>query len=184
MYPHRVKFSLSELKRISLGEFFDDIELSQKAMSELGLESGSDFDKSNFFANFGPTLILGTLVLVAVVLVLALLYCCLNKCMGGSKFKSCLERLKRRIFYNMLIRYTFLNCLKFFMVSLVIFNGQVEPSRGSKAAAVIFLLSLLFLPIYMGCIVYKHKASLGEEANKKKFGSLYDGRNIHVYKGN
>ena len=73
-----------ELKRIALGEFFDDIDLAVRLTSFFGLDTdkgeyleektGMDrLGEDSFVNNFGATLIIGTTLFILLVLVIVLL---------------------------------------------------------------------------------------------------------------
>ena len=98
-YPRVMKFLLHELRKISLGEFLDDLEIGGNILRLLGINSekktvteevvGEDRlgSRKDIFANFGSTLILASLGMVFVVIVVCLIIIFLRRVTCSEKCK-------------------------------------------------------------------------------------------------
>lgn len=85
-YPNITRFMLYELRKISLGEFFDDLELSKTIPEFFGIEakeSKATEEKvgeerlgsaDSVLFNFGPTLLLGTILFLVVIIASLTIY--------------------------------------------------------------------------------------------------------------
>ena len=79
-YPSLIKFLFHELRKISLGEFLDDLEIGGQCLEWLGIPNearsateevvGEDRlgSRKDVFANLGSTLILASICIVVVVI--------------------------------------------------------------------------------------------------------------------
>ena len=83
------------------------------------------------------------------------------------------------IFYNAIIRFAFLNALKFNMSSIIVFNKESSSTDSTFVAALLFVGFTLVLPIILIRIVYINRASLHELKNMVTFGTIYSGRRVY-----
>ena len=129
----KVRLMLNQLRRIVFGEFLDDLDIASKITEFFGLstkkseiteeEVGIDrLGSSDLFDNFGPTLIIGSIIFVIfVALLIGTIY--LHKKMKVSeKTRKRVHDLKRKVFYNSFIRYLLLNGLKFYMSAFMVLS--------------------------------------------------------------
>ena len=81
-YPTRVVAFFVNLRRIFLGEYIDDLKIGHNISVALGTKSVNDIDapenkigndrigSDDMAANFGPTMILGSIVLLLLIVIL------------------------------------------------------------------------------------------------------------------
>lgn len=91
---------------------------------------------------------------MAIVLIIVLIYCIFRKYFKSPKGKACMLNLKRKVFWNGLIRYVLLNTLKFYMASLIVFKKYSGDEGGSISGAIVSLAFMMCLPIFMGYVVH------------------------------
>ena len=162
----------SELQRIVFAEYFDQYETGKKVQRFLGIpvEDGNEVDdkigadrfgSENVFENFGPTffIFLGIIILLSII-VLATYCICRRSERFSEKNKECSEKLKKKIFFNPFIKYSYLNALKVYMSSCLVFLQFEESSVGQKAVAIFILLVISLLPILYARIMFKNKKNL------------------------
>ena len=92
-----------------------------------------------------------------------------------------MERVKRwksKIFYNPIIRYLFLSSLKINMISMVAFR-RASGDAVSVLMATVLLLAITAVPIFFAKLLHNNRDRLEDEANVKKFGTIYAGRNVN-----
>ena len=176
---------LRELRRVVLAEYMDDLEIGKKFLEWLGINpaeevvgerSGSSrLGTNSLYENFGATI----MVIILLFMLLILIVVGFVKCARRLSMK-CRERItdcKRRIFFNPLIRFTYLNSLKFNIVAMGTISGLNEgPSEIIQA--VLILLTFNLLPILYSCILKKKPEMLQEEEFKEIVGTLYSGMAI------
>ena len=128
-------------------------------------------------SNFGSTLILASIGFVIIILIVLVAILVAKSCKLSKKNKQRVQYLKRKIFYNSIIRYILLNTLKFYMSAMVVLKKS--DGNGAKfAQSVSFLLFLSALPIYFLTVVYRNRESLEMKEKSSKFGALYSGKNV------
>ena len=82
------------------------------------------------------------------------------------------------IFYNAIIRFAFLNALKFNMSSMVVFYKESSSVGSTFVAALLFVGFTIVVPIVLIRIVYINRASLHELKMILKYGTMYSGRRV------
>ena len=95
----------------------------------------------------------------------------------------CRERItkfRKGIFYNPLIRFTYLNALKFNIVGMGTIAG-LNDGPSEIVFAVFLLLAFNLLPIFYSCYLKKNIDMLREEEFAETHGSLYKGHAIPEY---
>lgn len=124
---------MNELRKIALGEFMDDLDLSSKINSFFGIEkeAGAEEQKvgedrlgsTSIFASFGATMLIGSIVFAGIIVVIVLLVVNRKKLKVSDKVFGILNKIKQKIFWNAIIRYLFLNYLKLNMSSFVVLKA-------------------------------------------------------------
>ena len=105
----------------------------------------------------------------------------ISRCYCQSE--KCQERIKKKkqtLFYQSLIRYTLVNCLKLNMMAILglkTANASTtkDPSNMVVSSLILFVMALL-LPLVFALVLYKRRDHLGEDQNKNSIGNLYSGR--------
>ena len=135
LFPHFLKVVLFELKRVSWGEYIEDFEIVQYFNEQIWgsdeeeeiLEAGSDaigierLGSPNLFKNIGLSVIFMSLIFLLTAIMIALVdLCCRNKELS-DKAKKRIEKMKREMKYNPLIRYMLLNSLNFNFSAICVF---------------------------------------------------------------
>ena len=82
------------------------------------------------------------------------------------------------IFYNAIVRFVFLNALKFNMSSMVVFYNDSSSAGSTFVAALLFICFSVAVPIVLIWIVYINRDTLHELKMKLKFGTMYSGRRV------
>ena len=145
---------------------------SEQKVGEERLGSG------NVSASLGVTLVLGSMVFVAIVLVVLLLLWLRKRCKNLSeKNKQRLDGLKSKVFWNPLIRYTLLNALKLNMTAMTTYKTNLSDDANVSIASCIMFM-FVFLPFVYAIILYRKNDELDDEKNIKAFGTLYQGRYV------
>ena len=131
-YPKSLGFILFELKRISMGEFIDGLEIGDWVGGLFGIDPSADeaaddkigangIGDKDFLENFGPTFILfSTLFAILIAIVLVIIYL-QKRCILSEKNRIRYARLKNKVFWNPVIRYLFLNALKLNFSAMIAF---------------------------------------------------------------
>ena len=129
-YPSTSRFLFHELRKISLGEFLDDIDIAGYILEPLGIKtestSGTDEkvgeerlgSEDGILSGFGATMILLTALFVFLI-TFALLLAFLCK---KTKCRTCLAKFKHKVFWNPIIRYFFINAMKLYLAAFVTFK--------------------------------------------------------------
>ena len=131
----------------------------------------------SIFENFGPTLILGTIAFAVIVAILVVLIIFLKRFVKTEKGRTTIRNLKYKVFYNPIIRYLILNCLKLNAAAILVFSAEA-PGGSDLLVSSGIMLMICLAPIIMCCVVVKYHGTLTKEENKKSFNALYEGRNI------
>ena len=163
-----VETCLKEIRRIVLGEYFDDFSLSQKIMNALFDMPSSDDDDSveekigeerlgskSIMKNFGITLLIISTILVVVILVCALATFIMKRTGYTGKFKQRVQTMWRNIFFNMLISLCLLNGLKYYILA---FTALARSDSGveSKLIGAFVLTVFVLLPLYFARMLKKN----------------------------
>ena len=88
------------------------------------------------------------------------------------KNKERIERLKKKLFFNPMIRWLYLSSLKFYFSALVTFKGEVS------IVAILILTSITLVALILATILYKHSDDLDSESCISKYGAAYDGKTL------
>ena len=114
-----------------------------------------------------------TLLLVIISLISLTSYI-INRTGYRGKFKKHINALKKRLFFNMLIAFTLMNALKFYVLALTIVNGA-DVGIVKKILAGLCLLLMVILPLFYARLLYKWQNQLHKAELRDKFGKLYEG---------
>lgn len=117
------------------------------------------------------------LAIGVVILLVILILFCFRVC-AYSKYSvfSCYMRLKNKVFYNMLIRFSLQSYLKTFVAScttinLIVWSDSQSMNQGASSIAIVTVLVLLpFIYVYVMC---KNSVHLALWSKKERIGSLY-----------
>ena len=127
-YPRLTSVILMELRKIALGEFLEELQIGKNLAEFFGIpsDSGSESDLkedqvgiqrlgSKFISqNLGVSFFVSTALIVLTLGLILGFYWCFKNCQ--SKFPRLFERLqklKTKVLWNPIIRYTYLNSIKF-----------------------------------------------------------------------
>ena len=169
-YTRVMKFVLHELRKISLGEFLDDLEIGGNILRLLGINSGKKSvteevvgedrlgSRKDIFANFGSTLILASIGMLVVIIAVCTLIILLRRVKCSKKCKENFQKLKKALFWNPLIRYIVINSLKLNISTIVIFKAAQSteaPSLTNILGAVGISLLVNIFAIIFFCILQK-----------------------------
>ena len=105
-------------------------------------------------------------------------FSCRNKELS-EKAKKRIEKMKRDMKYNPLIRYLLLNSLNFNFSAICVFmhaNSRIE----SKVFAALCIILMNVCPLVLSFILYKANNVLQDKKRKNQIGTLYEGRNVEA----
>lgn len=90
-----------------------------------------------------------------------------------------MQRMKNKVFYQSLIRYSFVNCIKF-NTNAVMAIVNNDGTTSQVAIGVSVFLSINLLVLVYAYVLYKRRDDLGDEANRSSIGNLYSGLQLHT----
>mmetsp|Transcript_473 Transcript_473/g.755 ORF Transcript_473/g.755 Transcript_473/m.755 type:complete len:154 (-) Transcript_473:1104-1565(-) len=152
----------------------DDLDIGNYIMGALGLppkeSSATDeqvgeerLGSSNALASFGPTLLLGSLFFAFIIAVIMLIIICAKRVNLSEKSRTRVQKLKRKVFFNPIVRYLLLNALKLNMTSLV----AIKASKGSSTADLAVPISMLAIvnlaPLIFSIVTGRNRDNLSAE---------------------
>ena len=117
-------------------------------------------------------------MLCLLIIVILLVLLCLARRYGmPEKCKSLINKVKSKIFWNLMIRYLFLNALKLNMTGLVAIKTATE--AGVNLAIGVGTLSVInMVPLVFVCFLYNNQDELESEALVKSAGTLMLGKYV------
>lgn len=119
----------------------DDFDFGKQVMTAFGMDPKQESateeklgkerlgGSSNVFTSFGATLLLGSLVFLIIILMLVAIILISRRVKVSDKNRERIKKLKRKIFFNPIVRYLLLNSLKLNMSGFVVFitfGAQVQ----------------------------------------------------------
>ena len=117
------------------------------------------------------------LIFVLILLVIALIVvCCKNRNLS-EKNKKRIKDAKRKVMWNPVIRYLFLNSLKINYSAACVFK-HTDAGAWSQFVAVLMLVGINVCPLILSRILFKNNGVLEDKEKISKFGTLYEGRNV------
>ena len=186
----RCRVLFDELRRIALFEFFDDYDITGTIVSGLGIDSlmpdkdgpgqkvGKDrLGESSLLKSLGATFFFFTVLFgIFILVMIALVYLCRNTRLSEANKKR-LADLKKKIFFNMLIRYSLLNALKLNLTALM----GITASGLEKLPSIALLVVLNLLPFVYSYVLIRKGDELKTEDNVKRYGNLYQDLRLETF---
>ena len=118
-----------------LGEFVDDLKLGAYIAGWLGLKREDESEEGpseavgedrlgpkNILSSLGPSLLFLSLIFIIIIALLVMVFFVSRYSRLSGKTHERINKVKRVIFWNPMIRYTMLNALKLYISALVIFK--------------------------------------------------------------
>ena len=176
------------LSTVTLGEFIDEADFVNDLKQAIGLSPNETDEEAatekmgterlgteNVLDNLGLTLLIVSSIFVLLILVIVLLVTIKRKCKNLSeKNKERIEKVKLSVFWNPIIRYTFLNCLKLNTTAMTgLFLVLTTDSTQIAVSSVIFA-TMCIVPFIYSRILYKNSDMLEDEKFNKKYSTLYN----------
>ena len=154
--PENAAIVIKTFRVIALGEFIPYDWLIDPIQENLG--SGQD-DNSNVLANMGIMLV----ILVAIVGIATMVILCVKCCKEGTRFNTFFQWVKRKIFWNTVIRFILQSYLKVaisscFAVWLIKFDSSKTVINAVLAILLLAVISVI--PFFLTRQVYKREGSL------------------------
>ena len=177
---------MTEIRKISLGEYVDNLEIGNKIRKWIGLEERSEDDgvvektgisrlgSADMLENFGPSFLLLLAIFIGLVVIVYLLYLVSRVKCCSRKIRNLLTKIKIYTFWNPFIRFSFLNSLKFTMVAMLIFAGFVVTAK-DIIVSITIIVCFTFLALLYSIFMTKKNEVLYKRSNVKKYGSIYHG---------
>ena len=187
-YPSTLQFLLYELKRVALGEFMDDLDVGNQVNEMIGLppNENSSTDEAvgeerlgsgSITQSFGATLLLCTMIFVAIVLVIVIIIFIARRVELSDKRKAQVKNLKTKVFWNPIVRYLQLNSMKLYMSSIVAMN-VASKSTADLGSSIAILTLLICTPLVFWVTLSRNKDSLTSSSTKKEISAIYVGKNV------
>ena len=179
---------MHEFRRIALGEFMDDLEFGKEIASLFGLptdelstaeEALGDERLSqgrSVFANLGISMLLVSMIFLAFIALMILLIILKRKIKLSDKSKERINNLRKKVFFNPIIRYLLLNALKLNFSAFIVFKKPIG-GAWDIVIGLILMVTLNAVPIFFFFLLRKNRSSLKEEKQKQVIGTLYAGKN-------
>ena len=96
----------------------------------------------------------------------------------SERTKAAIMKVKEKVFYNPLIRYLLLNALKLYFSAFVVFRKPIGGVWNIFMGLVI-MISMTILPVFFFFVLRKNRDHLEQDEQKKVYGTLYTGKNVH-----
>ena len=136
---------------------------------EIGEEK---LDTDRILNNFGVTLLFISAVLIVLISLIAVATIIIKRTGYEGRLKDRINSLRQRIFYNMLIEYSLVNSLKFYILAFLSLN---KSDLGTKLLGAGVLAFFLVLPLFFARLLKKNEERLGLAEVRQKIGVLYEG---------
>ena len=169
--PANAEIAIKTFRSIALGEFIPFHWLTDP-IKEAMKSSEDEDEKANVFSNMGVMLLIGLVLLLIILPVfLAAKFC-------GSKLKGYIEKFKKKLMWNSVLRFVLQSYLKntiacLFAISLMKFeNGG---SSTNAVLSIVILVVLAIIPILAMVLLYKKRNELASDETRGRIGSLYLG---------
>lgn len=177
--PQETEIFLEALKTLALFEFLPTDQIDDTVMGWLGIEKDDSGEQKSWFDDLAVVMIFAIVLLF---LFLILLIGFLVK-RHSAKCISCLNGLKKKLFFGVLIRYLLLGTLKTQMslctglsIGNLIPETFQQPAKGLSftvvASTVICLLNLA--PLLFGVTLWRNRKNLTHPEVKQKIGAMYE----------
>ena len=166
---------IEALRMIALGEFIPFHWLTDPIEEKLEMA-----DDQKIFSNMGAffvVIILFSLLTLTIVMLLR----CFRR---SSKIKAIVLRLRRKLFWNSLIRTIITGYLKLSFAALASVAVMSWSDAGQSINSLISLVILIGMcqyPLSFGYLLHKKRKDLPKEETKQKYGSLYLGMRTETW---
>lgn len=117
------------------------------------------------FQNYGITFIVILLLILGILLLLLFMLCICRGSWCQGKCRQVVEAAKKKLLYNPLIRYVYINGCKLNVTAALVFAQQGSPDadRTQLVVAVLVFSLVNLLPFLFAWILKKHASRLQEE---------------------
>ena len=157
-----------------MGGIKESLGLKKEVKPEENKVEDEKLGSVNLFDNYGVTLIIVAICMLAIIGVVYLSHHFVKKSQASPKWTESLTKAKRMVFYNPLIRYSFLNFIKLNMACFVACYAK-GGTAFNTVLAVLLLLVLNLVPAYFCAHLYRNRTSLESKDSIATFGTLYSG---------
>ena len=180
---------MTEIRKISLGEYVDNLEIGNKIRKWIGLEERSEDDgvvektgisrlgSADMLENFGPSFLLMLAIFIGLVVIVYLLYLVSRVKCCSRKIKNLLTKIKIYTFWNPFIRYSLFSSTKILMVAVISLAG-VNSDRLSTILSICIIIFFFAISIFYAILILRKNEDLYQTKNQKKYGTLYIGLRI------
>jgi len=119
---------------------------------------------------------LGSLAFLLVILIILITIFIAKRFKASEKCQERMKRLKKKLFYNPIIRYFILNSLKLAVSALVAIKAGAPDA--STAVPVTTLTIVNLTPLLFLWVGYLNRDNLDREEIRSRMGSIYTGKNV------
>lgn len=145
-----------------------------KATSDRRPQTKLLYETNLFIRNLGTPFILCLLI----ILVVLLLYIidAIAKAAKRQRIRRWVDRAKKKIFFNFLIKFTLESYLLFAVCSALMimrFNWKESVYWTSSLATIVFMIYICVLPVLTGVFLYRNSDRLEEPEVLEKYSNLY-----------
>ena len=185
-FPQLLRIFFIELKRIVLAEFFDDLPIGEW-IADLFRTSGFSEEPSSPEqqvgeerlgskspgSSLGVTFLIITFVFVILILIIGLIVLICRLTQFSDKNIERFENIKKAIFFNSMIRYSFLSANKLNMAAMLGLKGFSETPHGSNIVSICVLIVISTLPFLYAKLMHKNALTLETDKKMEKTKSLF-----------
>ena len=123
-------------------------------------------------------MVIGIITFIVIILLVILLYRCAKRNCSEKNQKR-LKYVRKLVFFNPIIRYYLLNCVKLNILAMIVMAGLQE-SPYELLAAFPLLIMVNIVPLFLFRCMNIDRTKLHKKSKKKKFGTLYNGLKIKM----
>ena len=154
LIPMNAKFAMDFFRTVALGEFIPYEEVTGPLSEPFQSEEGE-----NILSSMGVMLVFGGIVLILAVLVVIMFRCC----RPGMKCHSIGQKLKAKIFWNSMLRFSLQSSLKnslavMFTIKAISFSTTADTLNG--VTGLVLLTILVGLPVFYAILLHKNRKEL------------------------
>ena len=175
-------------------EFLDDLKVTMKddsyfpefppctddcLLDQAGISS---ITNDEVISGIGGTMVLITGLFLLAIGLIAIAVFLSRTCTCSAKCKERGQNIKSKVLFSMPIRYSMFNCLKFNSTALLAFYGFAELTWPQRITALFIFTIINVVPLVLTWALWKNYDSLDTEKTKKRYGGLYDKRNLEEKK--
>ena len=124
-------------------------------------------------------MLLGTLVFLLIIIGIVIAILIIKRRGASEKCQRRLNLLKKKIFFNPIVRYMILNCLKLSISGTVALKAAALAGDGSIVLPLMVIALVSLTPLAFVYVMFRNKERLDREDFRERYGSMYGGKNVY-----